>query len=68
MMDDKLAVLDRYGRYTSDGEMFLTGAFGGVKLFIQPIEGTEPDDRSLRLYFAPRLQGDRRPRRTGLGR
>jgi hypothetical protein len=32
MLDDKLAVLDLYERYTSDGEMFLTGAFGGVKL------------------------------------
>jgi hypothetical protein len=56
MYDDRLAVLDLYERYR-DGEMYLTGAFGGVKIFIHPIQGAGPDDRSWRMYFAPRIQG-----------
>jgi hypothetical protein len=56
MHDDKLPVLDLYERYR-DGETFLTGAFGGVKIFIHPIKGAHPDDRCWRLYFAPRVQG-----------
>jgi hypothetical protein len=51
-----LPVLALYERYR-DGEVFLTGAFGGVRLFIHPIAGADPDDRSWRLYVAPRLQG-----------
>ena len=39
MMDDQLEVLELYERYTSDGEMFLTGAFGGVRLFIRGSRG-----------------------------
>jgi hypothetical protein len=45
-----------YERYRDD-EMFLTGAFGGVKIFIHPIKGADPDDRCWRMYFAPRVQG-----------
>jgi hypothetical protein len=32
MRDDFLPVLDLYERHTSDGEIFLTGAFGGGSL------------------------------------
>jgi hypothetical protein len=53
---DQLPVLDLYERYR-DGEMFLTGAFGGVKIFIYPIKGADPDDRCWRVYLAPRLAG-----------
>jgi hypothetical protein len=55
-------VLDLYERYTGDGDMFLTGVFGGVKLFIYRIKGAHPDDRCWRLYFAPRAQGVERDR------
>jgi hypothetical protein len=44
-MDNGLPVLDLYERYSKNGEMFLTGAFGGVKIFIHPIKGAHPDDR-----------------------
>jgi hypothetical protein len=57
MMDDRLPVLDLYERYTKDAEMFLTGAFGGVRVFIHPIKGAHPDDRSWRMYFAKRIEG-----------
>jgi hypothetical protein len=56
LQNDMLPVLALYERYR-DGEVFLTGAFGGVRLFIHPIAGADPDDRSWRLYVAPRLQG-----------
>jgi hypothetical protein len=55
-MDNLLPVLDLYERYR-DGEAFLTGAFGGVKIFIHPIAGADRDDRCWRLYLAPRVQG-----------
>jgi hypothetical protein len=54
MNGDYLPVLDLYERYSHDGEKFLTGAFGGVKIFIHPIKDAHPDDRSWRMYFAPR--------------
>jgi hypothetical protein len=57
MRDDYLPVLDLYERYTRDGEMFLTGAFAGVKIFIHPIQGAHPDDKSWRVYLAPRREG-----------
>jgi hypothetical protein len=53
---DQLPVLDLYERYR-DGEIFLTGAFGGVRIFVHPIKGAHPDDRSWRMYLAPRVQG-----------
>jgi hypothetical protein len=56
MSNDLLPVLDLYERYR-DGEAFLTGAFGGIKIFIHPIKGADPNDRSWRLYLSPRLQG-----------
>jgi hypothetical protein len=62
MPDDRLPVLDLYERYSKDGEMFLTGAFGGVRVFIHPIKGANPDDRSWRLYVSQRLQGVDRDR------
>jgi hypothetical protein len=58
---DRLPVLDLYERYR-DGEMFLTGAFGGVKIFIYVIKGADPDDRCWRVYLAPRLEGVDRDR------
>jgi hypothetical protein len=36
-----LPVLDLYEHYR-DGEMSLTGAFGGVKIFTCPIKGAHP--------------------------
>jgi hypothetical protein len=63
MSNDFLPVLDLYERYR-DGETFLTGAFGGVEIFIHPIKGADPDDRSWRMYFAPRVEAIDRDRAT----
>jgi hypothetical protein len=61
---DLLPVLDLYKRYTGSttSEMYLTGAFGGMKIFIYPIAGAHPDDRCWRVYVAPRQQGIERDR------
>jgi hypothetical protein len=57
MHDDRLAVLDLYERHSREGETFLTGAFGGVRVFVHPIKGAHPDDRCWRMYLAKRIEG-----------